>query len=115
MSLRIRKNPLNQNVAEITIFQVLPGSPADKAGLEALTSIQKIDGRPVRDFLASFRKGSDLNRKLMGRKLGDQITLEVLTPGSPLGKVVTLTEGRLRSTLGSDVMGPGAGWPSIGR
>jgi hypothetical protein len=114
MSLRVRKDIFTKQVATITIFEVLPNSPAEKAGLEPLTSIRQIDGRPVEEFIASFKKGSDLNRKLMRRNPGDRITLEILMPGSTVPTVVTMTEGTAKR--GFEYNGSlGLGHPTIGR
>ncbi len=81
-------------VAEMTVLAVIPNSDADKQGLGPLTQILSIDGKDVSDFTASFDKGSDLNAKLIDRKKGDKITLEVLILGAKRPKRVTLVEGR---------------------
>jgi C-terminal processing protease CtpA/Prc len=60
-----------------------------------LTQILSIDGKDVEDFTASFANGSDLNKKLMGRKQGDQVVLKIVTLGARVPKLITLTEGRV--------------------
>ena len=116
MGLRIRTDLFGQQVAAITIFEVLPDSPAEKGGLEPLTSILKIDGRPIQDFRGSLKKGSDLNRKLMHRNPGAKLTLEILRPGSTVPQTVTLTEGYPKPEFGSSHGGElGLGGTTVGR
>jgi S1-C subfamily serine protease len=94
LSVRARQDGLLARVAEMTVLAVIPHSDADKQGLGPLTQILSIDGKDVSNFTASFDKGSDLNAKLIDRKKGDKITLEVLVLGAKRPKRVTLVEGR---------------------
>jgi C-terminal processing protease CtpA/Prc len=91
-TLQIRKDDETGLVKEITVTQVYPHSAADLAGLGPLTSILKIAGRPVSEFVASFNKGSQLNQLLMNRSVGDKIRLEVEILGSTRPRTVTLVE-----------------------
>ncbi len=90
--VRILRNTETDQVTEITVTRVAPKSDAAKKGMGPLTSIRKIDGRPVQDFVASFAKGSDLNKILMHRKPGDKVTIEFLALGSTAVRTATLTE-----------------------
>lgn len=87
------KDDLTNRVIELTIDGVAPHSEAEYKGLAPLTRVLSIDGRDVREFTASFLKGSDLNGKLMDRRHGDRITLKVWVLGARKPKDVTLTEG----------------------
>jgi C-terminal processing protease CtpA/Prc len=95
ISVRARRDGLSGNIAEMTITGVIPNSDADREGLGPLTRILAIDGKNVNEIAASFDKGSDLKSKLIDRKPGDRITLEVLVLGSRKAKQVTLVEGRV--------------------
>lgn len=97
LSVRVKWNSETAMVESILIDQVLPDSPAARAGLGTLTTIRKIDGRPVQEFVATFDNGSDLNRALVNRKPGDRITLEVLDVGATRPRMVTLVESAAAS------------------
>ncbi len=92
-SVRAIRNGMTQKALQVTVDRVLPNSEAEKKGVGPLTQILSIDGRDVQEFTASFAQGSDLNRKLMYRKPGERITLEILNLNSREPKFVTLTEG----------------------
>jgi len=91
-SVRVKWSVETARVEKIIIDEVLPDSPADQAGIGVSTTIEKIDGRPVREFTATFDSGSDLNKALINRKPGDRITLEVLPVGAARPRIVTLVE-----------------------
>jgi C-terminal processing protease CtpA/Prc len=95
ISVRARRDGITGNVAEMTVTGVIPNSDADKEGLGPLTRILRIDGRNVNEIPATFDRGSDLNSKLIDRKQGERITLEVLILGARKPKEVTLVEGRV--------------------
>ena len=85
------KDVATNQVTEITVTKVAPKSDAAKKGFGPLTSIRKIDGRPVKDFVASFGKGSDLNKVLMHPKPGDKVTIVIrpLKDGGKGGRYVS--------------------------
>jgi serine protease Do/serine protease DegQ len=67
------------------ITQIVPDSPAAKAGLKAEDIILEADGREVHDF--------DQLRNLIGlRKVGDKVDLKVLRDGKP--RSVTVVVGK---------------------
>ena len=92
-SVLAQKDGLTQKVIELTIQGVARNSEAERKGLGPLTKILSIDGRDIREFTASFAKGSDLNLKLMDRRGGDRVALGVLVLGAREPRTVTLTEG----------------------
>jgi S1-C subfamily serine protease len=94
LSVKAIRDGFSAKVAELTILDVVPHSDADRLGLGPLTRILSIDGRSVNEFTASFDKGADLNAKLIDRKRGDRITLEVVVLGAGKPKFVHLVEGR---------------------
>jgi S1-C subfamily serine protease len=90
------------------IQQVVPGGPADKAGLRAGTKratfqeqpwrvggdiVTKVDGKTV-------RADADLARTLDDKAPGDQVTLTVVRDGSPREVPVTLGTRPLQSPQG---------------
>jgi predicted metalloprotease with PDZ domain len=93
LSVKAMRGAFSTTVAELTILDVVPHTDADKEGLVPLTRILSIDGTSISEFTASFDKGSDLCAKLIDRKRGAKITLEVLILGASKSKLVTLTEG----------------------
>jgi C-terminal processing protease CtpA/Prc len=93
LSVKAIRGGFSADVAELTILDVIPHTDAEKQGLGPLTQILSIDGRSVNEFAASFDKGTELNLKLVDRKRGDRITMEVLIRGAGKPKQVTLTEG----------------------
>src|SRR6185503_8167081 len=67
------------------ITQVVPDSPAAKAGLKAEDIILEADGQEVRDF--------DQLRNLIGlRRVGDRVEMKVLREGKP--KAITVVIGK---------------------
>jgi C-terminal processing protease CtpA/Prc len=92
LSVKATTDGFSAKIAELTILDVIPHTDADRKGLGRLTRILSIDGRSVNEFTASFNQGTDLNSKLIGRKRGDSIRLEVLILGARKPKKVTLTE-----------------------
>jgi serine protease Do len=68
------------------VNQVEKGSPADKAGIEALDIIVKFDGKPI-------DSSSDLPRIVGSTRPGSQASVQVLRKG--VTKDVTLTVGEL--------------------
>ncbi len=99
-SVQILKDGLSQKAIDVTVDRVAPNSEAARKGLAPLTQILSIDGKDVQEFVASFAKGSELNMKLMNRKKGDHLTLEVMVLGSRESRFINLTEGS--QALGPD-------------
>lgn len=79
-------------VTSIYITKVKPLSHAEELGLVPRTRIDRIDGIPVENLVPSFRNGTVLNRTFINRKFGARVTLEVVLPGSPESKTVTVIE-----------------------
>jgi len=76
----IRFQPNNQLVA-MYVDRVLEGGNADEVGLHPGAMIVSIDGKPVAQYEATFRSGSELSKILIGRREGDEVTLVVVDPG----------------------------------
>ncbi len=75
----------------IVILAVIPGSPAEAAGLKAHDAILAIDGEPVpADFL-----NNDVATRIRG-EAGSTVTLSVRTPGAD-PRDVTITRGEIAS------------------
>lgn len=67
------------------IEKVLPGSPAQEAGLRPGDVIAKFDGRDIRDF-------NDLRKRVADAKIGAEVKAEVLREGRTLTLPVTMVE-----------------------
>jgi 2-alkenal reductase len=70
--------------AGILVTEVQPGSPAADAGIEADTIITKFDG-------VEMNEDNSLVELLLKHKVGDTVTLTIVTPGSDSEREVTLT------------------------
>jgi serine protease Do len=77
----------------LAVYQVVPGSPADKAGLEPGDVILQADGKPVTT--------ADALRKYIGtKKPGDILRLDVWSQGVKKFVAVTLEERPAEQTTG---------------
>ncbi len=92
--LGVRYEPLNPAVAAqlgikqtqgVLVGQVVPGSPADQAGLQENDVITAIDGQPLKEE-------SDLAMMLNRHKPGDTVTLNILRGDQEASVQVTLGE-----------------------
>ncbi|HWC40643.1 MAG TPA: PDZ domain-containing protein, partial [Actinomycetota bacterium] len=67
------------------VQEVVPGSPADKAGLRAGDLVVGIDGQSVADY-------GELGVRIRGHKPGDKVTLKVVRGGNETTITATLTQ-----------------------
>lgn len=67
---------------------VIPGSPADKAGLQANDIILEIDGKKLDDK-------TSLQSMVAGKKVGDSISLKLLSKGAEKTVTATLEESKM--------------------
>ena len=90
-SIRVtRSQPENQLIA-MYVDRVLAGSNAEEVGLHPGAMIVSIEGKPVAQYEASFRSGSELSRILVGRREGDEVTLVVVDPDETRQKKIVVT------------------------
>jgi membrane-associated protease RseP (regulator of RpoE activity) len=90
-SIRVtRSQPTNQLIA-MYVDQVLPGSNAEEVRLVPGAMIVSINGKPVAQYEASFRSGSELSKILVGRREGDEVTLVVIDPDETKPKKIVVT------------------------
>ena len=73
------------------LLSVMPGSPAEKAGLKAHDSVSKIDGEPVR-----VQEGLNATNRIRG-PAGSTVTLNIQSPGEP-ERSIELQRAKLTST-----------------
>ena len=69
----------------VLVQQVVPGGPADKAGLKADDVIVSIDGRPIKD-------GDDLVTEIAGRRPGSTARIGYLRDGKQADTTVTIED-----------------------
>jgi len=80
-----------EDVPHVVILDVVEGSPAEKAGLQAHDSIFEIDGSPV-----LLEEGLTVVNRIRG-PAGSSVTLNVKTPGKS-ERSIEVTRGKLTST-----------------
>jgi len=68
LGVQTAADPVNPNGAQVQT--VVPGGPAEKAGLRPGDLIKSLDGQPVRD-------PSDLSSAIDVKKPGDKVTLQI--------------------------------------
>src|SRR5258708_17217588 len=81
----------------ITISNVVPGSPADRAGLKVGDTIVSVDGKPIKN-------GDELVGDIAGRKPGAKVTLGYFRNGKKEESAVTVADRAklFASRLGED-------------
>lgn len=77
----------------VVILDVIPGSPAEKAGIQAHDSIYAIDGQPV-----EVEEGTNVVLRIRG-EAGTKVTLTVRTPGKT-ERDVELTRAQITNAGG---------------
>ena len=80
---------LHQTPKGLTISAVMPGAPAQKAGLKAGDTITGVDGKPIASL------ATDVSVALIKGKAGTQVTLDILPGGKPPQKQVVVTRQRI--------------------
>jgi S1-C subfamily serine protease len=91
-TMYVRKNNRRGMVHSITVVQVEPGTEAARKGLGPRVRINRINGKAVEDFTASFVAGSELNEVFTNRRDGDRVVLEIAIPGQTETKIVKLVQ-----------------------
>jgi S1-C subfamily serine protease len=81
----------------VQIGDVVPGTPAAKAGLEAGTIIVKVNGKPLERGDLPDELPLIFHRQLMRMKVGDNVTLTILPgKGIPTKDIVVTLDARPR-------------------
>lgn len=92
----------------VTVVSVLPGTPADKAGLKAMDQITDIGDESTMNMLLT-----DAVSKLRG-KPGTEVTIRVLRKGWAEPRTFTLTRAEIKiESVTSEVLGRGVGYVRI--
>lgn len=92
ISLQIFAVPETKQINRIVIYDVVPDSEAAGRGVRAGDEIVRVNGRTIHEFVVAFDRESEFGRLFVGRKPGDQITLE-LGHDDQVERRITLTEG----------------------
>ncbi len=74
-----------QNVSGVIVGEIIPGGPAEAAGIRPEDVITKIDATAI-------VKGEDLQTQVQGHKVGDEIHLSLWRQGTPVDVTATLRE-----------------------
>jgi len=77
----------------VVILDIIPGSPAEKAGLKAHDSVYAVDGDPV-----LLEEGADVVQRIRG-EAGTKVVLTVKTPGKS-ERDVEVTRAQITGTRG---------------
>ncbi|MCL2842700.1 MAG: S41 family peptidase [Oscillospiraceae bacterium] len=72
----------DEETNEVTVLEVMPGSPAEEAGLQPRDSIVMLEGQPTAPL------ETDEVRELIGANYGGTVTLEVRNPAGEMRTVV---------------------------
>lgn len=97
----------------VVILDVIPGSPAEKAGLKAHDSIYAVDGDPV-----LLEEGADVVQRIRG-EAGTKVVLTVQTPGKDK-REVEVTRAQINGSGGvvvEEIAGTNVGYirfPTVG-
>ncbi|MFM8367490.1 MAG: S41 family peptidase [Chloroflexota bacterium] len=97
----------------VVILDVIPGSPAEKAGLKAHESIYAVDGDPV-----LLEEGADIVQRIRG-EAGTKVVLTVQTPGKDK-REVEVTRAQINGSGGvvvEEIAGTNVGYirfPTVG-
>lgn len=97
----------------VVILDVIPGSPAEKAGLKAHDSIYAVDGDPV-----LLKEGADIVQRIRG-EAGTKVVLTVQTPGKDK-REVEVTRAQINGSGGvvvEEIAGTNVGYirfPTVG-
>lgn len=78
------------------VTRVLPGTPADKAGLKPEDIILEVDGKPIRDFF-------HLRNEIALRRPGDKVTLTILRDGRQRKVKVEIGEDQMVAANGERI------------
>jgi carboxyl-terminal processing protease len=102
-----------EETPHVVILDVIPGSPAEKAGLRAHDSVYAVDGSPV-----LLEEGSDVVLRIRG-EAGTKVTLTVQTPGKDQ-REVEITRATISGIVGlnaGEISDTGIGYirmPTVG-
>jgi len=94
----------------VTIANVIPGTPAEAAGLKVGDTVISVDGKPVKN-------GDDLVSDIAGRKPGSKVTLGYIRNGKKEEATVTVADRAklFASRLGEEEEGGEEATPRAGR
>jgi S1-C subfamily serine protease len=79
IDITVYADPATKKVSRIFIARVLPGTDAEKAGLQAGDEIVSLGGTPVKELDARVAPDSALGRLFLNREPGEALDLEVVT------------------------------------
>ena len=99
LSLRVQRNPQTDHVERMFVTEVPEGSSTDRAGVKVGDEVLSLDRRPIKEFAGGLGRRSELGQILIDRRPGAQVEFELLTPGDPKPRHITLTAGQPAKSL----------------
>lgn len=95
IALTLWEDKYTHRVLAVYVKDVQPESMAELSGIRPGTRIWTIDGTPVENFEASFEPETELGKKFVNRRRGDDILLEIKVASERQTRLVTLTQNPL--------------------
>jgi C-terminal processing protease CtpA/Prc len=94
VSFNVESNPATARIARIIVAEVPPDSVTAQAGVKVGDEVIAINGRKTQEFAIGMGKNSELGQIFLNRDPGDEVTLEVRTPGAAKSRKVTISVAR---------------------
>ncbi len=94
IALKVHNDGTGARIGRIFVTEVPPDSATEKAGVKIGDEILALDGRAVSAFAPGVGRRSELGLLLIDRPPGTHLTLEIITPGDPAPRSVTLVSAK---------------------
>jgi hypothetical protein len=99
ISFEMEPNRQTGRIAHIRVKEVPPNSITEHEGVCVGDEILAINGRKTQDFLVGTGKKSEIGLIFLNREPGDEVTLEIISPGDKKSRKVTLRISKFSETL----------------
>ncbi len=97
---------LSQNEGAVLV-NIVPGSPAEKAGLRPGDVVTGVEGKPIRN-------ASALRNEIGLHRVGDKVTLDILRNGKPMQVTATVSEQVETAARATDIRNPRLAGVTVG-